>query len=55
VPDRVNSAPLEDLAAEVERGRTVWTPFRALAGVWLVVALVVALVIAVIVLVLSLY
>jgi hypothetical protein len=47
--------PVEDLAAEAERAWTAWTPLRALAGVWLTVAVVVAIVIAVIVVVLTLY
>ena len=47
--------PVEDLTAEAERARTPWTPLRALAGVWLAVAVVVARVIAVIVVVLALY
>jgi hypothetical protein len=35
-----------DLAREAERRRTQWTPFRALAGVWVFVAVTVAAVIA---------
>lgn len=35
-----------DLAAEAERARTPRTPFVALAGVWIAVAIVVALLVA---------
>jgi hypothetical protein len=46
--DRRGAAPpIADLAAEAERGRTARTPFTALAGVWLAVAVVVAVVLAV--------
>jgi hypothetical protein len=40
-------APGGDLADEVERARTPRTPFLALGGVWLTVAVVVAVVVAV--------
>jgi hypothetical protein len=46
------AGPVADLAAEAERGRTARTPFLALAGVWLAVAVVVAVILA---LVLTLY
>ncbi len=39
---------VDDLAGEVERARTPLTPLRALAGVWLTVALAVAVVLAVV-------
>ena len=44
---RVGAAPVSDLAAEAERGRTTRTPVLALAGVWLAVAIVVAVVLAI--------
>jgi fatty acid desaturase len=51
--DRPSAAqPVADLAVEAERGRTARTPFIALAGVWVVVAVVVAVILA---LVLTLY
>jgi hypothetical protein len=43
---RRGARPVADLAAEAERGRTPRTPFLALAGVWLAVAVVVAVVLA---------
>jgi hypothetical protein len=44
--DRGVTQPVADLAAEAERGHTARTPFLALAGVWLAVAVVVAIVLA---------
>jgi hypothetical protein len=39
--------PVRDLADETERAQTPRTPFLALAGVWLTVAVVVIVVVAV--------
>lgn len=46
-PSRTRNPAQRDLAAEAERRRTPRTPFLALAGVWLVVAVVVAIVVAI--------
>jgi type VI protein secretion system component VasF len=54
VRERGGSAP-PDLANEAERAHTPRTPFRALAGVWLAVAIVVAIVIALVVVALSVW
>ncbi len=40
--------PGDDLADEVERAQTPWTPLRALTGVWLAVVLTVAAVLVVV-------
>jgi hypothetical protein len=45
------SGPVEkvrELADETERGRSPWTPFLALTGVWLVVAVAVGVIVAVV-------
>jgi hypothetical protein len=46
-PGARSGRPLDDLAAEAERGRTPRTPLLALTGVWLAVAAVVLVVLAV--------
>jgi hypothetical protein len=54
VQDPGKAAP-RDLASDAERAGTPWTPFRALAGVWVAIAIVVAVVIALIVVALTVW
>lgn len=46
-PDREATSPPPDPADEAERGRTQWTGFRALAGVWGAVAVIVLVIVVV--------